>query len=333
MGTALRVCLTLTMVAAVCSTSTARIVDKDFHETFDVSEGVTLRLEHGDGDVTIEPWEQDVIDVDIRYRADIKVVGFGAEADFNVEARQTDDRVTIRGIEGSARGVYFVHYVNEYEYTYTIKAPSYVILDLAGDDGDVGVSGWRADIECALDDGDVEFSDVVNSNTEIRVEDGDVRLSALSCDLVVKGDDGNITVTDSSTPLSLFSLEDGDVRVSDSTGRFDATVDDGDVTLSRVEASVVDVRGEDGSVDLDITSGEGVNINVATDDGDVVIRLARGLPFSYLVTTDDGRVNVNLEGEIETESSEHRWSGRVGRGGGMVRVSTSDGGVKLTTAK
>ena len=39
-----------------------------------------------------------------------------------------------------------------------------------------------------------------------------------------------------------------------------------------------------------------------------------------------------LAGETEAESGEHRMSGRVGTGGGLVRVSTADGSVELTTA-
>ena len=332
MRTVIRVGVSCLLVVVACSSAPAREIDKDFHETFDVSEGVVLRLDYGDGDVTITPWDQDVIDVVVRYRADVKAIGFGTEPDFDVEFKQTDDRITVRGKEGTSSGVYFFRSMHEYEYTYTIKAPSYVLLSLEGDDGDLELSGWRADIECRVDDGDVKFSDVVNGNTEIWIEDGDVRLAELSGDLVVRGDDGDIAIMNSTLTHALFAVEDGDIRISDSKGDFEAAIDDGDVTLSRVTASVVDVRGEDGSVDLDVMSDADIHINVATDDGDVTIRLGRGLSFQYLVTMDDGRVDIDLDGATETESSEHRVSGRVGTDGGLVRVSTADGSVELMTA-
>jgi len=328
----IRVGASCLLVVVACSPALALEIDKNFHETFDVSEGVVLRLNYGDGDATITPWDQDAIDVVVRYRADVTAVGFGTEPGFDVEFKQNVDRVAVRGIEGTTSGVYLFRSMHEYEYSYTIKAPSYVILDLQGDDGDLVLSGWRADIECRVDDGDVRFADVVNGNTEIWIEDGDVRLTKLSGDLVVRGDDGDISVTHSTLSHALFALEDGDIRISDCEGSFDATIDDGDVTLSRVTAYVVDVRGEDGDVDLDITSDADIHINVATDDGDVTIRLAGGLSFQYLVTMDDGRVDIDLDGATEMESSEHRVSGRVGTNGGLVRVSTADGDVELTTA-
>ena len=332
MRTVIRICVTCLLIVAAFSPAHAREIDKDFQRTFDVGEGVVLRLDYGDGDVTITPWDQDVIDVVVRYHADVKAIGFGTDPDFDVEFRQTDDRVTIRGIEASSSGVYFFRSMREYEYTYTIKAPSYVLLDLTGDDGDLELSGWRADIECRVDDGDVQFTDVANANTEIWIEDGDVRLAGLSGDLVVRGDDGDITVTNSTLSHALFALEDGDVRISDSEGNFDAALDDGDVTLSRVTASIVDVRCEDGSVNLDVTSDGDIHINVTTDDGDVTIRLSGGLSFKYLVTMDDGRIDIDLDEDVEIELSEHRVSGRVGTGGGLVRVSTADGDVELTSA-
>ena len=332
MRTVIRIGVSCLLIAAACSPALAREIDKDFHRTFDVSEGVVLRLDYDDGDVTITPWDQDVIDVTVRYHADVTAIGFGKEPDFDVEFRQTDDRVTVRGTEGGFAGVYFFSSMREYEYTYTIKAPSYVILDLTGDDGDLELSGWRANIECRVDDGDVQFTDVVNGNTEIWIEDGDVRLAELSGDLAVRGDDGDVTVSNSTLSHALFALEDGDIRISDSKGNLDIALDDGDVTLNRVTTSIVDVRGEDGSVDLDLTSDADVHINVATDDGAVTIRLSGGLSFEYLVTMDDGRVRIDLDGETETERSEHRISGRVGTGGGLVRVSTADGSVELTSA-
>jgi len=328
-----RTLVSLVAVMAVAAAANAELIEKDFHESFEVTEGVSLRLEYGDGDVTITPWEKDVIDVVVRYRADVKVVGFGTHAGFDVEFRQTDDRVTVRGIEGGSSGIYILHYVDEYDYTYEIKAPTYTVLDLRGDDGDLELAGWRADIECRTDDGDVKLTDVDNVNTEIWIEDGDVKLTGLTCDVVVKSDDGDITLVKSEVPHALFSMEDGDLRVVDCAGSFDASLDDGDVRMDGVTVSVLDIRGQDGDVDLDISSDGDIHVNVSTDDGDVGIRLAGGLSFAYLVTVDDGYVNIAVDGATDTESSEHRVSGRVGEGGGLVRVSTNDGDVELSTVE
>ena len=51
-----------------------------------------------------------------------------------------------------------------------------------------------------------------------------------------------------------------------------------------------------------------------------------------LITMDDGRVDVDLDGATDRETSDHRMSGRVGEGGGFVRISTADGDVELASA-
>lgn len=314
----------------VCLPASARVIDKDYHETFAVKEGMKLLLKHGDGDVVITPWDKDVIDVQIRYHADVTSVGFGVEVDFNAEFRQTDDTVIVKGNEGGSAGIFLRVSRNEYEYTYTISAPSYVLLELRGDDGDVEVSGWRAGIDCGLDDGDVVMTDVTGGSVRIDVEDGDVRLGGVTGELVVMGDDGDVKVSQSTLDHALISVEDGSVDVVDSSGRFEITVDDGDVDLRRVAVGTVDIRGNDGDFDLDLTVGRDANITVVTDDGDVTMRLGGELSLDYLVTMDDGDVEVNLGEVTNGETRDHRVSGTIGGGKGLLRVRTSDGDVVIT---
>ena len=312
----------------VCQPASARMIDKDYHETFDVAEGTKLILLHGDGDVTITPWDKDAIDIQVRYHAEVTSVGIGKEVDFTVDFKQTGDSVIVRGNEGGTAGIFFFRAMNEYEYTYTVSAPSYLVLELRGDDGDVEVSGWRADIDCRLDDGDLEAHDVA-ARVEIDLEDGDVRLSELTGDLDLRGDDGDVTISESTFKHALLSVEDGAIDIMDSSGDFEISVDDGDIDLARVSAGNVDVRGNDGDVDLDIAVVPEIHINVSTDDGDVTMRLSGELSFDYLITMDDGDVDVYLDDATDTKTDDHRVSGVLGGGAGHVRVRTSDGDVTI----
>lgn len=315
----------------VCLPAAARVIDKDYHETFDAEQGTKLLLFHGDGDVTITPWDRDVIDVKVRYHAEVTSVGIGKEVDFSVDFKQTGDTIVVRGHEGGTAGIFFFRSMSEYAYTYTVSAPSYVILELRGDDGDVEVSGWRADIDCVLDDGDLDLDDVVAARVEIGIEDGDVRLTELTTNLDLRGDDGDVVISGGTFEHGLLSIEDGDIDVMDSAGDFEISVDDGDIDFARVAVANMDVRGNDGDVDLDVTIEPETHIAVSTDDGDVTMRLSGELSFDYLITMDDGDVDVYLDDATDTEADEHRVSGTVGAGEGNVRVRTSDGDVTILT--
>lgn len=329
MRTMAYVCAVLVGVL-VCLPASARMVDKDYHETFAVKDGMKLILFHGDGDVAITPWDKDIIDVKIRYHADVKSVGFGVEVDFTADFKQTDDAVIVKGNEGGTAGIFVMTATNEYEYTYTVSAPSYIALELRGDDGDVEVTGWRAGVDCKLDDGDINMDDMTDS-VRVDVQDGDVRLTGLKGELTVSGDDCDVVVSASTLEHALVSVEDGSVDVMDSAGRFEIVLDDGDVDFRRVTAGIVDIRGNDGDMNLDLAIAREANINVATDDGDVTVRLSGELSFDYLVTMDDGDVDVDLDGVTDKETSEHRVSGTVGDGRGLVRIRTSDGDVTIVS--
>jgi DUF4097 and DUF4098 domain-containing protein YvlB len=324
---------TLTALALVllgASGAEATEIDKSFHETFDVAPGFRLRLDHGDGDVVISPWDQDVIDVKVHYHADITKIGFGSgEPDFTVDFKERDNEVQIIGRESSVKGVFIVHSVRMHDYTYTISAPSYVALELRGDDGDIEITGWRAAVDCLLDDGDVHLSDIVGEHTRIDLEDGDIRVDRIEGEFIVEGDDGDVMVTASTMPYARIELEDGDVTIKESAGDFEIDVDDGKVTFYGVTASRVEVRCEDGDVDLGLLGTGEIDLDIATDNGDVDVTLEEGVSLSYLITMDDGRVSVDLPGGKNLAREEHSVSGEVGDGSGRVRIRTMDGDVVL----
>ncbi len=321
---------TLTAVALVlfaASVAGAKEIDRSFHETFEAAPGFRLRVDHGDGDVVISPWDQDVIDVKVHYHADITKIGFGDEIDFTVDFKERDNEVQVIGRESSVTGVAILRTVRMHNYTYTISAPDYVAIELRGDDGDVEITGWRSTIDCLLDDGDVRLSDIVGEHVRIELEDGDVRIDGLEGELVVEGDDGDVMVTSSSMPYAQIQLEDGDVTFKESAGSFEIVLDDGDIVLYRVTAERVEIRVEDGDVDLGLLGTGTIDLDIATDDGDVEVTFQKGISLSYLVTMDDGRVSVDLPGGTKLEREEHRVSGEVGDGSGRVRIRTMDGDV------
>lgn len=326
-----RVVLAVLSIALLAVTAAATEIERDFHESFDVGEGFELDLRHGDGDVTITPWEKDVIDVTVRYRADITRIGFGGDPDFDVEFITGDDFVRVAGRTMPA-GPTVLLSVRRYEYTYTINAPPYVKLDLRGDDGDVEISGWRANIDCQLDDGDVVLRDIENTATWLSFEDGDVSISKLSGDLRLSGDDGDVQLSDCSTPRAKINIYDGDVTVSRSRGDFSVETEDGDVILDLMQAGSIRVRTEDGDVDVGLAAPEVGDIDVGADDGDVAIAVHPESSFSFLVTVDDGSVRVSVPEPERLEEREHSVSGVVRGGRGNIVVTTEDGNVLIREA-
>lgn len=322
---------TLTLLAAgalLCAMPvSADKIDRNFHETFDVEPGASLHLVHGDGDVRITPWDQDVIDVEVRYRADMGGVVLGGSRDLEVEFRQSGDVVHVIAKEEGFTVA--IGYSRTHEYTYTIKAPAWVALDLEGDDGDVRLRDWTGDIQIQLDDGDLEMDDISASATKLRLQDGDVELNGISGDLEIHIDDGDVRVVDCDLSQARVDTEDGDVDFVDCAGRFEVTSDDGDVDLSRVRAEEVSVRTQDGTVEAELEGAGSLRVEIQTDDGDVILTLDPEISADFEIQTGDGGIHLDLDRAEDVVRGRRRSTGRIGSGEGSIRVSTQDGSVRL----
>jgi DUF4097 and DUF4098 domain-containing protein YvlB len=323
--------LSLLIFSTHVGTALAKEINKNFHQSFDVKEGDTLRLKHGDGNVQLTPWDKDIIDVKVRYRADIDAVGIrlGSKDDFNVEFRQTGNTVYVTGKETS-RGTIGFYNKKQYEYIYEIHSPDYIKLDLDGDDGNVDISGWTAEIDCRIDDGNITLRNISGEKATIRGEDGDIEIDNFTGDLTIELDDGDVFLTACDMPRCRLRTEDGDIEISESKGSFDITVDDGNVTMRQITSRGLIMRSEDGDIDLDLLADETLDADIRTDDGNVTVSLEKGFSLSFHVSADDvDYIRIDLDDIENYREDDHSKSGRIGGGNGRLKIRTADGDITI----
>lgn len=323
--------LSLFVISFCAATAAAKEIDKNFHQSFDVERGDTLRLKHGDGDVKIIPWEDDVIDVRVRYRADIDAVGIrlGSRDDFVVEFQQTGSTVYVTGKETS-RGTIGFYNKKRYEYIYEIHSPDYIKLDLSGDDGDVEIADWAAEIDCRIDDGDIVLRNIDGGQTSIWGEDGDITIDNIRGELAIEMDDGDMYLTGLDTPRCRLEGEDGNIDISVAEGSFDIAVDDGNVIMKQTAATGLIIRTNDGDIDLDLLSGQTLDGDLRTDDGDVTVNLERGSSLSFHASADDvDYIRVDLDDIQNFREDRVSKSGRIGGGDGRLKIETADGDITI----
>jgi hypothetical protein len=284
------------LTTASTASAKSREIRQDFHGEFEVQPGARLELHHGDGDVTITPWDQDRIDIQVRYHVDITRYGFGSDEQFDVKFEQKGDTVRVK--EHRDGTVNFGFYSRKrLEYSYKIQAPAYMVLDLTGDDGDVTLSGWRADLTVDLDDGDLFLSDI-------------------------------------RTDLIQADMDDGDIDGSNIEARIEVSSDDGDLVLRALSSRAVHANMDDGDTRLEFIDPPAGIVHIVSDDGDMELSLPPGASFRYEIGTDDGQVRLNLPEELSSETSSRikdgKFFGTIGAGGDQVRLLTDDGDVELS---
>jgi hypothetical protein len=328
---AILVCVTLLLSLTPDSTD-CREAQKDFHRSFDVEEGASLRLRHGDGDVTITPWNRDQVDITVTYRAESKSLGFGREHDFTVEFLQKDGVIEVIGKQHSST-VLGLHFFRTYEYSYKIQAPPYVELDLSGDDGDVSIERWAGVIECRIDDGDVELLEVDSPRTRIWISDGDAYVENHRGEFFLSGDDGDVFITGCRMPLCRVHVEDGHIRIKRSEGDFDVQSCDGDIKMYGLLGRNIEIETEDGDVDLDLLRTQDIDLDICTDDGDVTLGIEPGISATFSVDVNDGSIRIDLPSAKEVEKKRHWAKGAINGGEGRIRIRTNDARVVIKESK
>jgi DUF4097 and DUF4098 domain-containing protein YvlB len=246
-----------------------------------------------------------------------------------VEFRQTGTTVYVTGKETS-RGTIGFYNKKVYEHIYEIQAPDYIQLDLHGDDGDVNISGWAANIDCMIDDGDIAMQDIKGDKITIRGEDGDIEIEDLAGDLSIQLDDGDVTLMGCAVPRCRLEADDGNIEISEAQGSFDMAVDDGNIRMRKTAATELILRADDGDVDLDLLAVEDFDADIRTDDGDVTIDLEPGFSLSFHTTADDvDYIRIDLDGIENYREDEHSKSGRLGDGEGRLKIRTADGDITI----
>ena len=322
--------LNFLFISCLLTLSFAKDYKKDFNHTFIVSEGTSIILENGDGDVQFKTWDKNEIAVEITYHASSKYAGEKDIHDFDVEFSQKGDDVFIIAHEfkGNRYGFISFQYL---KYNYKIFAPSYVNLEIKSDDGDVEISNIKGDIKFRSNDGSLYMWEINNQITNIRVQDGDIKIEKHSGDINIEADDGEVEIENLISKQVEISVEDGKVKVRNSQADFYVDSDDGNISMLNISGNDLDVRSKDGNIDILFNGIAPIDLYVSTDDGSVDIELKNEVSATFNIETDDGRIRFNSDDSNITRESDHFIKGEFGNGDGKINIRTNDGPVSLST--
>jgi DUF4097 and DUF4098 domain-containing protein YvlB len=303
-----KICTTWTLCTVVgAALASAATIDRTYRESFAAAPGTVLELHHDDGDVDVQPWAEDRVEVVARYHAVIR--GLGGPRDYEVDFEQRGDLIRVVGREVGSN--FSFGGTRTYEHSFTVRAPAWVALRLRGDDGDVTVRSWEAAID-------------------VEVNDGHVRIDGLRGDLDLTVDDGDVDLFECVVSRAEIRLQDGDLRLDGGAGEWVVRLDDGDFEARDLAASRLDVEAQDGDLDIVLSAAPAPTIDLRADDGNISLAVPPDLAVDFSITVDDGDMRVTLAGATVESRDSHVTRGRMGAGGaGTIRIVTQDGDVTL----
>lgn len=177
------------------------------------------------------------------------------------------------------------------------------------------------------------------SRLTLTTRDGAITVERVDGRLELRTDDGSVRVSEAAGDLTVVT-RDGSITLDRVGGRVDARSGDGGIRVSGAP-SVLMLETRDGSV---VVRAERDTVmqddwSVRTGDGSVVVELPDGFGAEIDAETKDGSVRSELPvtGGSAAEAGDRRESrrslrGKLGAGGKVLRLRTSDGSIRLRTS-
>ena len=324
------------------------------------TEGNTLTIDNPRGDVNVTGTSDDnQVHVEVH-----KQVFTRSDSDADHKAQQlspkvdnagSNIRITLPSIEGGRADL-------------TVTVPAAAPVTIMSNRGDVRVASVKAPVVVTANHGDVTFT-AITGNANARINNGDSSFSAHSItgnvslegharDLSFSEISGtadmsgeffgtthlqhitsNVRFHTSRTDLRLARL-DGEIAISpnadltadQAVGPLTLTTRNRNITLDRVGGDV-SVTNRNGSVDLTNAPPLG-NVTIENRNGSVNVTVPDQAGFTVQAETTNGDLenDFSLNQQGSDDSNRKSYNGTVGKGGPIVRVTTSQGDIALKKA-
>jgi DUF4097 and DUF4098 domain-containing protein YvlB len=274
---------------------------EDFRQEHSLAPGGTVALEGFNGSIEIRSWEKDAVEINgTKYATSSERL---KQIRIDIDAQK--DRITIRADRPAARrggaGVRFV-----------LRVPRRV-----------------------------ELSDIRTSNGSIRVEDieGTARLRTSNGSLRLARIRGNVRAETSNASIELRDLagavyartSNGGIRGEVVRGSFEGVTSNSsiEIRLREMDANQP-VRLESSNGRIDVTLDAVREVRASTSNASIQVRLPAGANANVRAQTSNSSIQTDFDVVASGRLSRTALEGRIGSGGPLIDLSTSNGSIRIT---
>jgi hypothetical protein len=322
--------------------------------------GATLLVNNPRGDVTISGTSDDnqihvSVHKEVYTRSDSDAEAKAQRLSPNLNVNGSSVTLSVPAMEGARADL-------------TVTLPATAATTVMANHGNVKITAIKAPVVITANHGDIELSAITGDiTTRINNSGSDLSAHSVTGSLNVEGHSHDSTISDLSGPLTMrgeffgdahferirgpikfhtsrtdFQLArlDGQIDISsnaalstsEAVGPLTLTTHSRNITLDRISGDV-SVTNRNGSVD--ITSAPPLsNVTVENRNGSVSITVPEGSSFAYQFDATNGDIQSDFSQIKSTEEDSHKnaVSGTIGKGGPLLRVTTSQGDISLKKA-
>ena len=324
------------------------------------TDGNTLTIDNPRGDINVSGTSDDnqvhvQVHKQVYTRSDSEANSKAQQLSPKVDTQGSNLRISLPSIEGGRADL-------------TITVPATAPVTVMSNRGDVRVASVKAPVSVTANHGDVTFT-AITGQANARINNGDSSFSAhaITGPVSIQGHARDLSFSEISGPASMngeffgtthlqhitgnvlfhtsrteFRLArlDGEIEISpnadlsadQAVGPLTLATRNRNITLERV-AGDVSVTNRNGTVDLTSAPPLG-NISIENRNGSVNLTLPEQAGFSVQAETTNGDLenDFSLSQQGNDDSNRKTYNSVVGKGGPLVRVTTSQGDIALKKA-
>lgn len=274
---------------------------EDFSSTHKLASGGRVVLEGFNGSVEVMGWDKDEVEVSGTKSASreevLKAINVDVTADagmVRIRARRPDERNCNCGVR------------------FTLKVPKKVILE------DISTSNGSLRLES------------IQGSARMHSSNGAVHVWGVDGDVDIQTSNGSVDV-DKFIGSADLKTSNGRIKASGIEGAFSARTSNGsiDVDIDALDTGKpVVLSSSNGSINLALAKWQNNEVRASTSNSSVNLRLPAGVAAEVKAVTSNG--NITSDFDLTTsQRSKTRVSGRIGGGGALLDLSTSNGNIRL----
>ncbi|MCL4793663.1 MAG: DUF4097 family beta strand repeat protein [Bryobacteraceae bacterium] len=274
---------------------------EEFSETHTLAPGGRVFLENFNGSVEVLGWDRDAVEVTgSKYASRREVM-----EEMKIEVVSSSDSLRIRTIRPAVRNC-------NCGAKYVLRLPRQAMLErIETSNGSLRVEAMRGE-------------------ARLRTSNGSLKVTDFQGPLEATTSNGTVEVMDYEGNATL-KTSNGRIRANGLKGRIDATTSNGSIDMTVTEPAPglpMKLTTSNGSINLTLDKWAGAGLVARTSNSSINVRLPEGVNAQLQASTSNGSINTEME-IATTQMSKTRVDGRIGTGGPLIDLATSNGSIRV----
>ncbi len=273
---------------------------EDFHFNYPLSAGGRLTLDNFNGSVEISGWDKDTVDITGTKYASTE----SRLHEIHIDVMPSTGLVSVRTSRPTGP-----HWGNAGA-RYTIRVPRKADLD--------GITSSNGSIN-------IDFMD---GRARLRTSNGAIKARTVSGPLDAQTSNGSVDATDI-TGDSVLRTSNGKITAEIRRGGLDAHTSNGGISVRLDERDPKPVRLESSNGHIDLSMSAMREVRASTSNSSITVHLPGSAAADLRARTSNSSVTTDFDVSVRGMLSKHSLEGRIGAGGPLLDLSTSNGAIRV----